>query len=65
VDYQQRDWLKWLVTAEFVVNNKIYLVTKMSLLMTNYSIELKMETDIRRKGKVENILEFAERIKIQ
>jgi len=65
VDYQQRDWLEWLVTAEFVVNNKIYLLTKMSLLMTNYSRELKMETDIRRKGKVENILEFAERIKIQ
>ena len=65
MDYQQRDWLEWLVTAEFVVNNKIYLLTKMSLLMTNYSRELKMETDIRRKGKVENILEFAERIKIQ
>ncbi len=51
------------MTAEFVVNNKIYLVTKMSLLMTNYSRELKMETDIRRKGKVEKMLEFAERIK--
>ena len=31
--------------------------------MTNYSRELKMETDIRRKGKVEKMLEFAERIK--
>ena len=31
--------------------------------MTNYSRELRMGTDIRRKGKVEKTTEFAKRIK--
>jgi len=31
--------------------------------MANYSRELRMEADIRRKGKVEKVIEFAERMK--
>ena len=31
--------------------------------MENYSRELKMRVDIRRKGKVEKAIEFVERIK--
>ena len=31
--------------------------------MVNYSRELRIETDIRRKRKVEKVMEFAERIK--
>jgi len=50
------------VTAEFTVNNKIYSATKISLFMVNYSRELRMEADIRRKEKVEKVTEFAERI---
>ena len=50
------------MTAKFTVNNKIYLATKMSLFMVNYSRELRMEADIRRKGKVEKVTEFAERM---
>ena len=50
------------MTAKFTVNNKIYLATKMSLFMVNYSRELRMEADIRRKGKVEKMTEFAERM---
>ena len=34
----------------------------MSLFMVNYSRELRMEADIRRKGKVEKMTEFAERM---
>jgi len=49
--------------AEFAVNNKIYLITKMSLFMVNYSRELRIGVDIKRKGKVEKTTEFAERIK--
>ena len=49
--------------AEFVVNNKIYLSTKMSLFIVNYGRELKIRTDIRRKGKVEKTMEFAKRMK--
>jgi len=51
------------VTAEFAVNNKIHTTTKMLPFMANYSRELQMEVDIRRKGKVENTTEFAERIR--
>jgi len=49
--------------AEFVVNNKTYLATKVFLFMINYSRELRMDVDIRRKRKVEKAMEFVERIK--
>jgi len=45
------------------VNNKTYLATKVSLFIANYGRELRMKADIRRKGKVEKVIEFAERIK--
>jgi len=51
------------VIAEFAVNNKTYSVTKVSLFMTNYGRELKIEVYIRRKEKVEKVIEFAERMK--
>jgi len=51
------------VSAEFAVNNKVHSATKVSLFMANYKRELKMETDIRKKGKVEKVIEFAERMK--
>ena len=41
--------------AEFVVNNKVYSITKVSLFMVNYRKELRIEADIRKKGKVEKI----------
>ena len=63
VDYRQKNQLEWLVIAEFVVNNKMYLATKMSLFIVNYERELKIRTDIRRKGKVEKIMEFAKGMK--
>ena len=49
--------------AEFAVNNKIYSATKISLFIVNYGKELRMEVDIRKKGKVEKVTEFVERIK--
>jgi len=49
--------------VEFAVNNKIHSITKVSLFMVNYSKELRMGVDIRRKGKVEKTTEFAERMK--
>ena len=49
--------------AEFAVNNKAYLVTKVSPFIANYSRELRMGVDIRRKGKMEKIIEFVERMK--
>ena len=45
------------------MNNKVHTATKVSLFMANYGKELRMERDIRKKGKVEKTMEFAERMK--
>jgi len=44
------------VTAKFVVNNKTYSVAKISLFITNYSGELRMEVYIRKKRKLEKVI---------
>ena len=49
--------------AEFAVNNKVYSTTKVFLFMANYRRELRMGTDIRKKGKVEKAMKFVERLK--
>ena len=51
------------MTAEFTVNNKTHSATKVSLFMVNYGRELRIGVDIRRKGKVEKVTGFAERMK--
>ena len=63
VDHRQKDWLEWLVSAKFVVNNKAHLTTKMSLFIVNYGREIRMEVDLRRKEKVEKAMEFVERMR--
>ena len=45
------------------MNNKVHTATKVSPFMANYRKELKMEGDIRRKGKVESTTAFVERMK--
>ena len=47
-----------------MVNNKTYTATKISPFMVNYGRELRIEADIRKKGKVEKITKFAERMKV-
>ena len=49
-DYKQRDWPEWLAIAEFAVNNKVYLATKVSPFIANYCRELRIGANIRRKG---------------
>ena len=51
------------MTAEFAIRNKIHSATKVFLFMTNYDRKLRMVADIRRKDKVEKMIEFAERMK--
>ena len=63
IDHRQKDWPEWLASAEFTINNKIHLVTKMSLFMANYRRELRIKVDIRRKERMEKAMEFAERMK--
>ena len=49
--------------AEFTINNKVHSATKVSPFMENYEREIRMRADIRKKGKVEKAMEFAERMK--
>jgi len=63
VEHRQKDWLEWLVSAEFTVNNKVHTVTKVSPFIANYGRELRIGEDIRKKGKVESAMEFVERMK--
>ena len=49
--------------AEFAINNKAYLTTKVSLFIANYRRELRIEIDIRKKGKIEKVIEFVVRMK--
>jgi len=52
-----------LITADFAVNNKTYSVTKVFPLIINYRRKLRIGVDIRRKGKIEKVTEFAKRMK--
>jgi len=63
MEYRQRDWPEWLVIAEFAVNNKVNLATRVSPFIANYGRELQMGADIKRKGKVEKATEFVERMR--
>jgi len=63
VDHQQNYWPEWLASAEFAVNNKVHMATKVLLFIANYRRELQIGGDIRKKGKVEKVTEFVERMK--
>jgi len=52
-----------LASAEFVVNNKVHTAMKVLPFMANYGKELRMGGNIRKKGKVEKVMEFVERMK--
>ena len=43
VEHRQKDWPKWLASAEFAVNNKTHTATKVLPFMANYGRELRME----------------------
>jgi len=63
MDHRQKDWPEWLVSAEFVINNKVHSAMKVSPFIANYRRELRIEADIRKKEKVEKAMELVERIK--
>jgi len=63
VEHRQKDWPEWLAAAEFAVNNKVHMATKVSPFMANYGKELRIGGDIRRKGKVESATAVVERMK--
>jgi len=49
--------------SEFTVNNKLHSAIKVLLFIANYVRELGIEADIKKKGKVEKVIKFVERIK--
>ena len=63
MEHRQKGWPEWLASAEFVVNNKVHIATKVLSFMANYGKELRMGGDIRKKGKVESAMEFVEKMK--
>ena len=46
-----------------MVINKIHIATKVLPFMANYGRELRMGNNIRKRGKVEKVTEFVERMK--
>ena len=63
IDHRQKDQPEWSVMAKFIVNNKTYLATKMSLFIANYGRKLRIKTDIRKKVKIKRVIEFTEKMK--
>ena len=63
IEHRQKDWPEWLASAEFTMNNKTHTATKVSPFMANYGRKLRMGGDIRKKGKVESVTEFVEKMK--
>ena len=63
MDHRQKDWPEWLASAEFAVNNKVHTATKILPFMANYGRELRIGEDIRKREKVESVMEFVERMK--
>ena len=51
VEHRQRDWPEQLATAEFAVNNKTHMATKVLPFIENYGRELRIGGDMRKKGK--------------
>ena len=51
INYRQNNWSKQLATIEFAFNNKIHTVTKSSPFKVNYGQELRMDFEIKKKGK--------------
>ena len=46
-----------------MINNKAHLTTKVSPFIANYSRELRMGVDLRRKEKMEKVTKFTERMR--
>jgi len=63
IDHQQEQWPEWLGTTEFAYNNKVHTGTKVLPFKANSGQDLKMGSEMRKKGKYEGAEKFAERLK--
>ena len=51
MENRQKNWLEWLASAEFVVNNKTHTTTNVLPFIANYGRELKMGRGHKKKGE--------------
>ena len=63
IDHRQNNQPEQLASAEFAINNKAYSTTKVSPFIANYEKNLRMGIDIKRKGQIEKVMKFVERMK--
>jgi len=63
IDHRQEQWPDWLMTVEFVYNNKVQTSTKVLPFKENIGQDLCMGFEMRKKGKFEKVEEFATRMK--
>jgi len=63
VDYRQEQWPDWLGTTEFTYNNKVNSSTKVLPFMANNGRNPRMSFEMRKKGKVLRVEEFAAKMK--
>ena len=63
INYRQEQWPDWLVTVEFVYNNKVQTSIKVSLFKANIGQDLRIRFKMRKKRKFEKVEEFVTRIK--
>jgi len=63
IDHRQEQWSDWLGMAEFAYNNKIHAATKISPFKANYSQDLRIGFEGRRRRKYEAAGKFVKRIK--
>ena len=63
VNHRQKDQPEWLASAEFAINNKTHSTTKVSPFMANYGRDMRIGINLRRKGKIEKVTEFMERMR--
>ena len=52
-----------MATTEFIFNDKVYTVIKLSLFKINYGKELRMDFKIRKKRKYVKVEEFLKKMK--
>jgi len=63
INHQQEQWSEWLGTIEFAYNNKVNISTKVSPFRANNERDPRMGFEMRKKGKMEGVKEFVERMK--
>ena len=51
IKHRQKDWPEWLAMAEFAINNKVHMVTKILPFIANYGKELRMGEILERKER--------------